>query len=133
MKLGSRTKVYIYTHPLALSIAFFSMLTGLLIILLPEAQRMSLGLYLPDGLWYLWPIAHMAGGLLATWGLIRVSSRFEAAGMTLLTFTFFGQALAILEIQTFAVSFVSMIGFVSLGVGCGARALLLIYWRGHGY
>jgi hypothetical protein len=121
--MRATTPRYVREHPLALVFSLSMALTGLLVVAIPSVRATSPTVYvLPLWTAVIWGAVLLAGGCMATYGLLSDRPDYESGGMALLSS---GQLVAL-------VTTISAFGFEAavlatvlrggLALGCAARA-----------
>lgn len=119
---------YVYYRPLTATIGLATLLTGLLFTIAPgfALSSSSLGEFLPDTYELAWPITHSLAGGLVLYGMFRNKPNYEAAGLTLLFFTFTCSWLGVFITRGFESGVVAGSTILAVAVGCLLRAIMLI-------
>lgn len=79
---------YLRAHPFVFAFALSALISGLLVFIVPAATTQSLTLsLLPEWIAYCWAAMSVAGGAACVYGILKLSPRYEGAGISALAAT----------------------------------------------
>lgn len=115
---------YIRTHPLALTVAVVTALTGIVFLALDAPEGSVLVVTLSAPVAALWLVMSIIGGGLMLWGVWTLSPRWEAVGLTLMAAVFTADVYAIIEVRG-ASALLGSSPILGVALGAAIRAVLI--------
>lgn len=128
MRIVTNNRLYVITHPMALSMGAFAAVTGLVFFLFPSSfdlSQSSIGRLLPtNGMDTVWAALHCLSGCFVVYGIVRARPRFEASGFVVLGASLAINAAAIVVVAGGS-GLISASTIAAGSVGCLVRAIVL--------